>query len=113
MTPDERNIICREIAILSMWGHGWIGSSLTEKLDKCLPQEPSWAELYGAMADNARRDHIGTITEEKELIDYLRRGYWLTNFDEIGCSLFNPPPMNGLRKYVAKPIAEKNRSIWR
>lgn len=112
MTLEERRVICRELAILSMWGHGWIGSSLMERLDEHLPDDPTWSQLYSDLADQAQRGHIGTIGDEARLNEYLRRGYWLCNFDDKGCALFNPPPMNGLAKYVAKPLAEKYKPHW-
>lgn len=112
MTNEERELICREIAILSMWGHGWVGSSLMDRLDKRLPGAPTWDKLYHDIADNARRDHVGRIDDEAALKWWMQRGYWLTNWDDKGCSLFNPPPMNGLCKYVSKELAEKYKSPW-
>lgn len=71
--------------------------------------DTAWREVYQSVAKDARRKSIGVVTDAKELDGYLRRGYWLVNYDEDGCSLFNPPPMNGLAKYVSKELAEKHK----
>jgi hypothetical protein len=81
----------------------------------------SWHDTYSAVWKQAQRESVGVITDEEELKRYINpfstpfsygAGYWLTNFNEDGCSLFNPPPMNGLCKYVSKELAEKYRSQY-
>jgi len=104
---EERVTICKAIAVACMWGHGGIGSVIIESLDKKLPRDPTWKQLYDANIKEAKREAVGVITDETLLRSRLERGYHLTNWDEDGCSLFNPPPMNGLSAYVAKDLAEK------
>lgn len=114
MTELERITICEQVAVLSMWGHGWVGSTLMEKLDKALAGTPTWRALYQSVAQTAQRESVGTVTDAAALRDKLLRGYWLTNWDEHGCALFNPPPMNGLCQYVSKELAAKYKvtSPW-
>lgn len=109
MTNEERIIIARNITVISMWGHGWIGSTLMEKLDKEMPHDPSWSELYRQNWKRWNREHVGVLDDQRKLDDYLRRGYWLANWDEDGCALFNPAPMNGLAMYVDKKLAEQHK----
>ena len=110
MTNEEQEKICRAIAVSCMWGQGGIASVILEGLDKTGPKtDTSWREVYSSVAKDARRQSMGVITDAKELDGYLRRGYWLVNYDEDGCSLFNPPPMNGLAKYVSKELADKHK----
>jgi len=107
MTEEERIEICKSIAIACMWGQGGIGSVILEAFDKRLPSEPTWHDLHNSIAEDARRESVGTIDDEEDLRWRLSRGYWLTNYDDRGCALFNPQPMNGLSKYVSKRLAEK------
>ena len=107
MSEDERIEVCKAVAVSCMWGHGGVGANIIERLEKALPSSPSWRELFNAHQKAARRESVGVITEERRLSDYLSRGYRLANWDEDGCSLFNPPPMNGLAAYVDKVLADK------
>lgn len=110
MTRDEQEQICRTIAVSCLWGQGGIASVILDGLDRKGPNTgTTWREVYGSIAKDARRQSVGVITDEKELDRYLRDRYWLVNFDEDGCSLFNPPPMNGLAKYVSKELADKHK----
>lgn len=109
MTEEEKISICKAICLSCMWGHGGIGSIVIEKLDEYLPQEYTWKEMLKKHSSKFIREHIGVISEEKELLSYLYRGYWITNFDDHGASLFNPPPMNGLYKYISKELSDKRR----
>jgi len=109
MTEDGRVCVCRDVAVLSMWGHGWVGASLMDRLDKALPSETPWQELYEREREPAQRASVGTITDRTELERKLQSGYWLTNWDEKGCALFNPPLMNGLARYVSKKLADEYR----
>lgn len=106
MTEEERIETCKAIAVSCMWGHSGLASVIIERLDKALPSDPTWRQTYDANAKAAKRESVGVITDEKSLKSKLQRGYWLTNWDEDGCSLFNPPPMNGLAQYVSKELAE-------
>lgn len=108
MSDDERVAICKAIAASCMWGQGGIASVIIEELDKVLPTDPSWREVYAANSKAARRESVGVLTDEARLASYLSRGYHLCNYDEDGCSLFNPPPMNGLAMYVSKELAERH-----
>lgn len=111
MTNEEQEQICRTIAVSCMWGQGGIASVILEGLDKSGPKsEMRWRDVYQTVAKDARRQSMGVITDAKELEGYLRRGYWLVNYDEDGCSLFNPPPMNGLAKYVSKELADNHKA---
>lgn len=103
----ERLKIVESIIQACMWGHGGVASLILERLDKALPAEPSWRDLYAQNSKRVRREAVGVITDETVLVERLRRGCWLVNYDEDGCSLFNPPPMNGLASYVSKELAEK------
>lgn len=103
MTRDEQIQICKILSVSCMWGHGGICSVILDELDKKMPMESSWRQTFNDGNKEAEREHIGVITDEKELLSYLRRGYWLVNGD----SLFNPPPMNGLCKYVAANLYKK------
>lgn len=109
MTEDERVAVCKAITISCMWGHGGIGSVILDRLDKTMPHETSWRKLHDDNAKETRRDSVGVISDRDELERKLRRGFWLTNWDEDGCALFNPPPMNGLDMYVSKPLADAYR----
>lgn len=109
MTEDEQAAICKAVTIACMWGHGGIASVIMEELDKVAPMPEQWQAVYNRNARAVKREHMGVLTDEARLRGYLRRGYWLTNYDEDGCSLFNPPPMNGLCMYVSKELAEKFR----
>lgn len=110
MTEDEQIQICKVLAVLSMWGHGWVGSTVTEHLDKGGPVGArSWQDVYRENMKPAQRASVGMVTDPEMLTYYLSRGYWLCNWDEEGCSLFNPPPMNGLYRYVSKELADANR----
>lgn len=110
MTDDEQEQICRTIAVSCMWGQGGIASVILEGLDKSGPKTAKlWRDVYQSVAKDARRRSMGVITDAKELEGYLRRGYWLVNFNEDGCSLFNPPPMSGLAKYVSKELADNHK----
>lgn len=111
MTSDEQEQICRAIAVSCMWGQGGIASVILDRLDKNGPKhDASWREVYQSVAKDARRKEMGVIEDAGELQRYLSRGYWLVNFDEDGASLFNPPPMNGLAKYVSKELADKHQA---
>jgi hypothetical protein len=110
MTRDEQEQICRTIAVSCMWGQGGIASVILDGLDRKGPKiDSTWREVYRSVEKDARRQSVGVITDEKELDLYLRDRYWLVNYDEDGCSLFNPPPMNGLAKYVSKELADKHK----
>lgn len=107
MTEDERLKIVKAVVLTGMWGHGWIVSSILENLDKTLPAEPSWRLLADTHSKHIQRESVGVLDDEQRLLDYRHRGYWLVNYNTDGCSLFNPPPMNGLAMYVSKRLAEK------
>jgi hypothetical protein len=108
MTRDEQDDVCRAIAVSCMWGQGGIASVILEELDRKSPlPEMSWTDAYKTVKSAATRSHMGVITEQAELDRYLSRGYWLANHDAEGCALFNPPPMNGLAKYVSKELAQQ------
>lgn len=111
MTEEEQAEVCRVIAVSCMWGHGGIAHVIMEGLDRALPQPVPWGDLYQRNQKQVTRAHVGCITEESDLDYWLSRGYWLVNFDADGCSLFNPPPMNGLHKYVSKTLAEKYKHL--
>ena len=108
MTAHEQIQICKVLAIACMWGQGGICSVILDDLDKKMPMDPSWQQTFADHRKEATREHIGVITDENELRGYLNRGYWLVNGD----SLFNPPPMNGLRKYVRKDLYDKFKYPW-
>lgn len=107
---EERVEICKAIAAACMWGHGGIAGVILDDLDKRLPGNPTWRDLHAQNQKAAEREKVGVITDEAELRRWLSRGYWLTNWDEDGCMLFNPPPMNGLFKYVSKALAEAEKA---
>lgn len=107
MTDDERIQIVKALACSHMWGQGGVASVFLEMLDARLPANPSWVRLHAEHCKEAEREHMGVLDNDDRLNEYLRRGYWLTNYDEDGCSLFNPPPMNGLCTYVSKRLADK------
>jgi len=109
MSEEERIAICKAIAASCMWGHGGIAAVIIEELDKRLPAELAWRQIYDANVKAAKRESVGVITDEAVLESRLKSGYWLTNWDDDGCSLFNPPPMNGLDAYVSKDLAERRR----
>jgi hypothetical protein len=110
MTEQEQIEICKALAVTCMWGQGGIASVFLERLDRYGPAGPKgWYETYNARAKDAKRESMGVITDKAELDRYRALGYWVTNFDEDGASLFNPPPMNGLCKYVSKELAEPLR----
>lgn len=112
MTDNEQKAICKAIAVSCMWGQGGIASVILDRLDANGPEGPqSWNAAYREVAKTAERESVGVIESESELRGYLSRRYWLVNFDEDGCSLFNPPPMNGLAKYVSKELAAKHRPM--
>lgn len=110
MTNEEQVTICKTIAAACMWGQGGIARVILDDLELTMPMDRRWNAVYSAHAEQAQRERMGVITDEAELLRYLRDGYWLVNGD----SLFNPPPMNGLCKYVSKELYDKhNRSPWR
>lgn len=117
MTAEEQVAICKAIAVSCMWGQGGIASVILERMDSNGPAGPrGWTEVYREVQKPATRESLGVITERAELDRWLGRGYWLCNYDEDGCSLFNPPPMNGLSQYVSKELAytvkaERERSF--
>jgi hypothetical protein len=107
MTNEERDDICRAIAVSCMWGQGGIASVILEELQRRVPlPDKTWAEAYNSISKAAQRDSVGVVTEQSDLDWHLQRGYWLANFDADGCALFNPPPMNGLSRYVSKELAD-------
>ena len=110
MTDAERLEVVRSIVIASMWGYGGVGQSVIEQLDKRLPAEPSWGSLQAEHSKAMRREHMGVLDDEEQLRWLMSRGYWLVNYDDDGCSLFNPPPMNGLYMYVSERLAEQFRA---
>ena len=109
MTEDDQIAICKAIAVSCMWGQGGIAAVILERLDKKVPAPASWRAVYSDHAKGATREYIGDITDEAELIRRIDQGGWLVNFDEDGCDLFGPPPMNGLEKHVSKELADKYR----
>lgn len=109
ITDDARLKIVESAVVACAWGHGGIASILLEEMDKRLPCIPTWQKLYSENHARIWREKIGVITDEEELRGYMSRGYWLVNFGEDGCSLFNPPPMNGLCKFVSKELAAEFR----
>lgn len=112
MLPSERVAIVKALAASHMWGQDGVASVFLGRLDKALPSESSWGLLYSEHAKAAQRECMGVLDDEERLNNYLTRGYWLTNYDEDGCSLFNPPPMNGLATYVSKRLAEQHPKRW-
>lgn len=110
MTEEEQIAACKAIAASCMWGNSGLASVIIERLDKAIPCDPTWRQVYDANAKAAKRESVGVLSDEKTLKWMLQRGYWLTNWNEDGCCLFNPPPMNGLSQYVSKELAEKYRS---
>ena len=109
ITDEARMKIVESVVVACGWGHGGIASVLLEEMDKRLPCVPTWQKLYSENHTRIWREHIGVITDEEELRGYMNRGYWLVNFGNDGCSLFNPPPMNGLCKFVSRELAAKLR----
>lgn len=109
MDEKEQIAICKAIAAACMWGQGGIASVILDRLDDEVEAPRKWREVYAENSKAARRESVGVLEDEERLRWYLGRGYWLTNYDEDGCSLFNPPPMNGLCMYVSKDLAEKYR----
>lgn len=105
MTEEEQVAICRQLAVTCMWGQSGIANVLLDGLDRNVHAPKPWREVYAEHAKSAERDAVGVITDREELNGYLRQRYWLTSFDDDGCSLFNPPPMNGLARYVSKELA--------
>jgi hypothetical protein len=112
MTPEEQIKICNAITVSCMWGQGGISSVILERLQKFIPTDPSWESVARQHSRKAELDHIGIITDENELKSKMSRGYWLCNFENDVAALFNPPPMNGLCKYVEIKLAEKYRPYW-
>lgn len=92
-----------------MWGQGGIQSVILDELDEQMPMDRSWRDVSNENSKQAKMEHIGVITDDFELLDYLSRGYWLTNGD----SLFNPPPMNGLCKYVSPELYQRHTRLWK
>ena len=109
MTEDERIQVVKALACSHMWGQDGVAGVFLEMLDKRLPAQPRWQLLYANHCQEAKREYVGVLDDDSRLTDYLRRGYWLTNHSDDGCSLFNPPPMNGLSMYVSKRLADKYR----
>jgi hypothetical protein len=108
MDEAERIEICRALAVSHMWGQGGVASVFLDELGKRLPCLPTWSDLYSAHVKESRREHLGVITDEDELRRRLRDGYFLTNWDDDGCSLFRAPHFGGgLSQYVSKELAEK------
>ena len=48
----------------------------------------------------------GELTEER-LDDYLRRGFWLTNYSPGKLDIFAPPPSNGCYGHIYGALADK------
>lgn len=107
MDEKEQIAICKAIAEACMWGQGGIASVIIDRLDKKVEAPRKWREVYVENSKAAQRESVGVLDDEDRLRIYLRQGYWLTNYNEDGCALFNPPPMNGLCMYVTKELAEK------
>lgn len=107
MTDDEQKIICMEIAKSCMWGNGGIAAVIIEKLDQAIPMNTPWGVAYRAHGREARREAVGVIRDEAELVALLSRGYWLCNYQPGQMSLNSPPPTNGLARYVVGDLAEK------
>lgn len=107
MDEKEQITICREIAVACMWGQGGIASVILDRLEKALPQERRWQEVYSENAKQAKRDSVGVITDMGELRRRIRDGYSLCNHDSDGASLHYPSRSGGgLAKYVSKELAE-------
>lgn len=121
MTAEEQVAICKAIAVSCMWGQGGIATVILERMDSKGPAAPrGWMEVYLEVEKSAKRESVGVITDRAELDRWLSRGYWLCNYSEDGCALFNPPPMNGLSKYVSKELAneekaktDRSAAMWR
>lgn len=107
MDEEVRIQIVKAMAIAGMWGNSGVMHVALDSMDKRIPFVPTWRDLYSQHAKEAKREEMGVIVAEEELICWLGRGYWLTNPDDDGCSLFNPSPMNGLAKYVSRDLADK------
>jgi hypothetical protein len=110
VSDEDRLKIVEAIIRACMWGQGGIAGVILENLDKTAPDDLSWQALYRQNYKRVNREAVGVIVDEGVLRNYLGSGYWLVNFDEDGCSLFNPPPMNGLASYVSKELADKHRA---
>lgn len=61
MTPDEQVTVCKAIAAISCWG-GPSGVSIIEQLDKTIPMEPTWSQVYAKHQEAGKREYVGTIT---------------------------------------------------
>lgn len=107
MSPEEQAAICKAIAVSCMWGHGGLGSVILDELQTRLPATRPWHEVHAEVAKQARRESVGVVTKREQLDWYLKQGYWLTNYDDDGCELFNPRPMNGLAKYVSLELTNE------
>lgn len=109
VSEEDQIAICKTIAVACIWGQGGIARVIIEDLDKNVKAFAPWEATYTANSKAARREHIGVIEDEQVLLTCLNLGYWLTNYDGDGCSVFYPPPTNGLHMYVSKDLAEKYR----
>lgn len=107
MTSEEQIKICKVIAKACMWGHGSIAIVILGGLQEKMPTDPNWEAVYSDNVKTAAREAVGIVKDEAELLGWLSRGYWLTNYEPGELSLFNPRPMNGLAKYVVGDLADK------
>lgn len=112
ITKNEQIIICKILAKVSMWGHGWVGSTVTEELDKQLTCNLSWEDLYEKNKVGGEDEATGTITDEKELENYLHLRYQLCNYEPGRLDLFYPQPYGGLFKVIVGELAERYGKLY-
>lgn len=111
MTNDEQVAICKAIARSCMWGQGGIGSVILDELQKRLPMGRPWQEVYREHQRQTEYEAVGIVKDEAEISYLLSRGYWLTNYSPGELAVFNPPPMNGLHKYITGELADRYGAI--
>lgn len=95
MTPEDQELICKCLARANAWGSDSISLGLDE-LNKGAPQSKSWVDVFNRVYKQAVREKVGVVTDLREARSLLSYGYWLANEEAI----FNPPPMNGLHKFI-------------
>lgn len=113
MNTDEQVLICKAIAKSCMWGHGGIGSVITDKLQKSLPTDPSWQEVYTHNEKQAKYEAVGVVKDEEEIESYLRLGYPLYNYSPGELQIHNKREYGGgLHKYILGDLANKYGELY-
>ena len=107
MQDTEQVAICKAIARSCMWGHGGIASVIVERIAKTVAAPEDWGKVFRENKRAAEYEAVGIITDRAELDRLLACGHYCCNYRHGELAVFNPPPMNGLYKYIIGSLADE------